>query len=95
MNSQYNIIFWTNFSDKFGFTINYNETILQWVDHEISLKDPNEFFGNNMIVELNYKICQVKDVNMFDQKRFDSHAVHILDAKYEQVDTNGVAANKK
>ncbi len=30
---RYDIIFGANFLDKFGFTINYNDNLLQWMDH--------------------------------------------------------------
>ncbi len=33
--------------------------------------------------------------SMFEQEILDSYAAQILDAKYKQVDTNGVATNKK
>ncbi len=32
-NYQYNIIVGADFLDKFGFTINYNDNLLQWMDH--------------------------------------------------------------
>ncbi len=33
--------------------------------------------------------------SMFEQEILDSYAAQILDAKYKQVDTNGVATNQK
>ncbi len=57
-NCQYNIIFGVDFLYKFGFTINYDENIFQWMDHKISLKNPDEFFSTNMFINLNKKLCQ-------------------------------------
>ncbi len=92
---RYDIIFGADFLDKFGFTINYNNNILQWMDHEIPLKNPDEFFSKNMLIDLNHELCLNKEDDMFDQEILDNYATRILDAKYEQVDTNRVAANQK
>ncbi len=89
---KFNIIFGTNFLDKFGFTINYNENLLQWIDHEIPLKNPDEFSNNNMFIDLNDDLCLSKEDSMFDQEILDNYGVQILDAKYKQVDTNKVGA---
>ncbi len=48
----------TSFLDKFGFTINYKDNVLQWMEHEISLKDPNEVFNSDMFIDLNNKHCK-------------------------------------
>ncbi len=90
-----NIIFGPNFLDEFGFTINYNENILQWLDHEISLKNPDEFLNNDMFIDLNYQLSQHKKGDMFEQEIFNNYATQILDAKYKQVNTNKVAVNQK
>ncbi len=71
-----NINFGDNYVDKFGFTINYNKNVLQWMDHEIPLQNPDAFFNNNMFIDLNNNLCLQKEDNMFDQ---------ILDVKYEQL----------
>ncbi len=64
-------------------------------DHEIPLKNPNGFFNNNIFVNLNNELCLNKEDNMFDQELLDNNDTQILDAKYEQVDNNRVAANQK
>ncbi len=92
---QYDIIFGANFLDKFGFTINYNDNVLQWMDHEIPFKNPEEFFNNKMFIDLNNELHLNKEDNMFDQEILDNCAAWILNAKYEQVDTNRVAADQK
>ncbi len=81
-NCWYDIIFGADFLDKFGFTINYNNNLLQWMDHEIPLKNPEEFFSNNMPIDLNDELCLNKEDNMFDQEILDNHATQILDAKF-------------
>ncbi len=86
--------FGANFLNKCGFTTNYNDNVLQWVDHKIPLKDPNEIFDNHMFIDLNEKICQTDEDNMFNQVIVDSYAACILDGKYQQVDTNKVAADQ-
>ncbi len=80
---RYNFVFGADFLDKFGFTINYNDNLLQWMDHEISLKKPDEFFNNNMFIGLNNELCLKKEDNMFDQEILDIYAAQILDMKYE------------
>ncbi len=92
---QYDIIFGANYLDKFGFTINYNDNLLQLMEHEITLKNPDEFFSKNMLIDLIDELCLNNEDNMFDWEILDNYATRILDAKYEQVDTNRVAANQK
>ncbi len=56
----------TDFLDKFGFTITYSKKIIQWVDHEIPLKDPNKLFDTNMVTDLNDTPCLGKEDDIFD-----------------------------
>ncbi len=56
-NCQCDIILEANFLDKFGFTINYDDHTINWVDHSIPLKDPHELFGSNMLTDLNDQLC--------------------------------------
>ncbi len=63
------------------------------MDHEIPLKNPDEFFSNNMFIDLNDNIYLIKEVDMFDQEILNNYATWILDAKYEQIDTNRVASD--
>ncbi len=63
------------------------------MDHEILLKNPDEFFSKNMLIDPNDELCLTKENGMFDQEIVDNYAARILDAKYEQVDTNRVVAN--
>lgn len=86
----YNIIFDADFLD-----INYNNNILQWMDHKIPLKNPDEFFTNNMPFDLNDDICLTKEENMFDWEILNNYAKQILDAKYKQIDTNKITFNQK
>ncbi len=65
------------------------------MDHDISLKNPDEFFSKNMLIDLNNELCLNKEDNMFDQEILNNYAAIILDAKYEQVNSNKVAANQK
>ncbi len=65
------------------------------MDHEIPLKNPDEFFSTNMQIDLNNELCLNKEVNIFDWEILDNYAARILDAKYEQVSTNKVATNQK
>ncbi len=87
-------IFGSNFLEKFGFTINYDDNIPQSLDYITPLKDPNEFFNNNMFIDLNGKLCQSEEHNMFDWKILNNYVSCILDAKYDQVDTNKVAVKQ-
>ncbi len=80
-NCQCNIIFGANFLDKFGFTINYNDNLLQWMDHKIPLKNPDEFFNKNMLIDLNDILCLNKEDNMFDQEILNNYSARILDAE--------------
>ncbi len=61
------------------------------MDHEIL----DEFFSNNMLIDLNNELCITKQDDMFDWEILDNYAAQILDAKYKQVNTNGVAADQK
>ncbi len=51
------------------------------MDHEISLKNPDEFFNTNMFIDLNDKLCQDKEDNMLEQEILDNYATQILDDK--------------
>ncbi len=46
--------------------MSYNSNMLQWMDHEISLKNPDEFFSNNMRLDINNQLCQDQEDDMFD-----------------------------
>ncbi len=48
-----------------------------------------------MFIDLNNKLCHIKEVNLFDWEILDNYVALILDAKYNQVDTNKVASNWK
>ncbi len=65
------------------------------MDHEVPLRNPDEFFNNNMFINLSNELCFNKEDDMFDQEILNNYATQILDAKYKQVDTNRVAANQK
>ncbi len=65
------------------------------MDHETPLKNSNEFFTNNMPIDLNDDICLTKEDNMFDQEILNNYATQILDAKYKQIDTNRVASDQE
>ncbi len=65
------------------------------MDHEISLKNPDEFFSNNILIELNNQLCQDKEVDIIDQKILDNYAARILDAKHNQVNINKIATNQQ
>ncbi len=65
------------------------------MDHEIPLKNPEDFFSKNMFIDLNNELCFNKEDDVFNQEILNNYAARILDAKYEQVETNRVAANQK
>ncbi len=64
------------------------------MDHKILVKKWNKFFNNNMLIDLNNKLCQDKE-DMFDEEILNNYAIWILVAKYNQVDTNRVVADQK
>ncbi len=64
------------------------------MDHEISNKNLDKFFITNMFIELNKKLCQDKEDNMFEQDICDNYATHILNNKYKKVNTNRFATNQ-
>ncbi len=92
---QYDIIFGADFLDNIGFTINYNDNVLQLMDHEIPFKNPDKFFSNNILINLNDKLCLNKEDDMFDQEILNNYVAQILDAKYEQVNIDKITANQK
>ncbi len=49
----YDIIFGANFLYKISVAINYNISVLQWVNQKVSLKDTNEFFDIKIFVGFN------------------------------------------
>ncbi len=51
------------------------------MDHEIRLKNPDEFFNTYLFIDLNKKLCQDEGDNMFEQEILDNYATQILDAK--------------
>ncbi len=65
------------------------------MDHEISLKDPYDITIHDLFIDLNDKLCQSKEDDMFDQEPLDNNAIWLLDAKYEQVLVKKAAANQK
>ncbi len=87
--------FWEHFLDKFCFSINYDDHTVKWVDYIIPLKDSHEFFGPNMLTDLNDQLCQDKEEEIFEHHLLDNYSARILDTKYEQVDINTVAAAQK
>ncbi len=94
-NCQYDIIKGANFLDKFGFSINYDDHTIKWVEHSISLKDPHEFFVTNMLDDFNDQLCQDTEEEIFELNLLDNYSARILDIKYEQVDINTVSADQK
>ncbi len=58
-------------------------------------QDPDEFFNKNMLIDLIDELFLNKEDNMFDWEILDNYAAQILNAKYEQVDTNKVGADQK
>ncbi len=53
------------------------------MDHEIPLKNPNDFFSKKMLIDLNDELCLNKEGDMFDKEILNNYAARILDAKYE------------
>ncbi len=48
-----------------------------------------------MFIDLNDKPCQTKEDNIFEQEILNNTASQILEAKYEEVNTNKVATDQK
>ncbi len=48
-----------------------------------------------MFIDLNDKACQTKEDNIFEQEILNNTASQILEAKYEEVNTNKVATDQK
>lgn len=67
--------------------------ILQWVKHENPLKDPQQFFETKMLTKLNDSLCQSKEMKMLGRDFHFDYAARMLEAKYDQVNTNKVAAD--
>ncbi len=65
------------------------------MDHEKPLKNPDKFIDNIKFIDLKNELCLKKEDDMFDQEILDNYSAWILDAKYEQVDTNSFVANQK
>lgn len=63
------------------------------MDHEKSLKNPNEFFKTIVLINLNDKLCLDKEGDMLEWEILKNYAAWILDAKYVQIDTNGTKNN--
>ncbi len=47
------------------------------MDHKISLMKPDEFFNTNTFIDLNNKLCQDQEDNMFEQEVLDNYAAQI------------------
>ncbi len=91
-NCWYDVIFGADFLDKVGFTTIYDNHTMKWVDHIITLNDPQEFFGPNILTTLNDQLFQNKEGEIFERDLLDNYSTRILDSKYKQVDMNQVAA---
>ncbi len=59
-NCHYSIILGADFLDKFGFTINYADHIIMWIDLSIPLKDPHKLFCPEMLNDLNNQLSHKK-----------------------------------
>ncbi len=79
----------------FGFTINYADPIIMWVDHGVSLKDPHKFFDPEILNDLNDQLCYNKEDNFFDCKILENYSTWISDDKFEHIDINKVATDQK
>ncbi len=58
--------FGSNFLNKFRFTNNYNENILQWTENKILFNNLDECFNTSMSTDLNVKICHDKEDSMLE-----------------------------
>lgn len=45
------------------------------------MKYPNEFFGSNMLIDLNDNLCQTKEQEIINWDIHDNYATRILVAK--------------
>ncbi len=59
----------------------------------MSLKNPDEFFNTNMFIDLNNKLYQDKEDNMFEQDILDKNSTRILDAKADKSLTSALSMN--
>lgn len=79
----YYIVFCADFLDKFGCNINHDDKVLQWVKHEILVNNLNDFFGIEMLTDLNNNLCQANKDDMFDKNIFKNYAARILHSIYK------------
>ncbi len=65
------------------------------MDHDIPLKDPNEFFNKNIFIDPNYKLClAIKKTESSIERSLTTMLLKYL-MPNKQLDTNKVAANQK
>ena len=91
---RYDIIFGTDFLNKVGMKINFEDSVVEWYDSKLPLYDPRGL-GLEDFKEMEDSLyVQIED-EPFGEDWLDSYATTILDAKYEKADILEVVNNQK
>ena len=85
---RYDIIVGTDFLNKVGMKINFEESAVEWYDSRLHLQDPRGLAPED------FKYVQVEG-ELFGEDWLDSFGTTILDTKYKKADILEVVNNQK
>ena len=91
---RYDIIFGSDFLSKVGMKINYEESVVEWYDSILPLRDPRGLDPEHFKEMEDSLFVQIED-EFLGEKWLDSFAIQILDAKYKKADILDVVNDQK
>ena len=91
---RYGVIFGTDFLNKVGMKINFEDSVVEWYDSKLPLPDPRGLGPDDFKEMEDSLYVQIED-ELFGEDWLDSYATTILDAKYEKADILEVVNNQK
>ncbi len=77
----HNILFGANFLNKCSITLDYENSLVQWMEYTIPLHDTLEFFPYSYYTLLFMPLELESEHNLFGNTFADTYATCILDAK--------------
>ena len=91
---RYDIMFGTDFLNKVGMKMIFEDSVVEWYDSKLPLCDPRGLGPDDFKEMEDYLYVQIED-ELFGEDWLDSYATTILDAKYEKADILEVVNNQK
>ena len=82
---RYDIILGSDFLSKVGMKINYEDSVVEWYDSKLPLRDPRGLNPEDFKEMEDSLYIQIEE-ELLGEDWLDSFATEILDAKYEMAD---------